>query len=218
MLINPWDDDVYGEANYVINVNEGSEGSSTLKWQVYIVDSNNYANLDYDKVHDDQIEWFRKETDYGKSIAGDYVPNLTFMHIPFEEFDEAWEEKAGHKQGGGTDSDGYAYYMGEQVSCSSQTNDFYETMQERNTKGVIVAHDHINLTDWHYNKDNKGEIRLIYGLKTGHGIYHDERIMGASFYTLKDDGTFTNERYGVDYNLDVKLIDDAYISQMAWEA
>jgi len=212
LLINPRSDKVYGDANYVINIEEGVAGASTLKWQVYILDSNNYEGFSYDVVHDDQIEWFRKQT---KAVEATATPNLTFMHIPFEEFVEAWETLGGRQLGGHLDTNGDPFFMGEETCNGYRENNLYETMQQSRTKGVIVGHDHINNTDWHYNKDGNGEIRLIYGEKTGHNIYHDERIMGGLFITLTDGDTFTIARKGLNYENDTIIdIDANYITSL----
>jgi len=39
-------------------------------------------------------------------------------------------------------------------------------------------------------------------MKTGRGIYHDKRIMGASFYTLNDSNDFDINWINVPYNAD----------------
>ena len=207
VLKNPIDN-VYGDANYVVNMNKGNE---TL-WQVYVFDSNTYYGFDYDVVHDDQIKWFADEAD----LAGN-IPNIAFMHVPFEEFEEAWNELCDGKQGGGLDKNGNAYYMGEGVSNGYRENDLYETMQKHNTKGVICGHDHINNTDWHYNKNGNGEIRLIYTEKSGRGIYHDTRMMGAMFVTLQSDGEFDLLRTSVKYATDtVEEISSEMLASFPW--
>lgn len=211
VLKNP-KDDVYGDANYFINMKKGSE----VLWQVFVFDSNTYYGFDYDVVHDDQIAWFESVTDSYKT-GSNYIPNIAFMHVPFEEFDEAWQELGGGKMGGGLDKNGDAFYMGEEVSNGYRENGLYESMQVHGTKGVVCAHDHINNTDWHYNKDGKGEIRLIYGEKSGRGIYHDTRMMGALFTTLYNDGTFDLLRTSVKYATDtVEEITPQMISEFPW--
>lgn len=211
VLKNPVDN-VYGDANYYINMKKGND----LLWQVFVLDSNTYYGFDYDVVHDDQIEWFEQVTDSVKT-GSTYVPNVVYMHVPFEEFNEAWQELGDGKQGGGIDKNGDAFYMGEGVSNGYRENGLYESMQVHGTKGVIVAHDHINNTDWHYNKDGKGEVRLIYGEKSGRGIYHDTRMMGAMFTTLLPDGTFDLLRTSVKYATDtVEEITPQMLSEFPW--
>lgn len=214
VLLNP-EDNVYGDANYVINM---KKGNNTL-WQVFVFDSNTYYGFDYDVVHDDQIKWFADETEYAKQKNGGVaIPNVCYMHIPFEEFDEAWQELGDGQLGGHLDKNGDAFYMAEPVSKGYRDNNLYETMQEHYTRGVICAHDHINNTDWHYNKGGKGMVRLVYGEKSGHGIYHDERIMGAMFTTLLPDGTFDILRTSVKYTTDtVEEISTEMLSKLPFE-
>lgn len=224
LLKNPKNDDVYGDSNYVVNIKVGG----TVKWQLYVIDSNTYDGVNYDVVHDDQIAWYVRQIQGANGLSSsdtlidnsvDIIPSLVFMHIPFEEFYEAWEEHNFKKSGNENNS---IWYMGEYVSCGGKDNNFYETMhQMKSTKGVIVAHDHINLTDWSYDKIGTGDssfpIRLIYGMKTGQGIYHDKRIMGANFYTLKEDKTFSVTRMVVPYEGESYVLTDEMLVNLAGE-
>lgn len=211
---NP-NDKLTGDSNCVINVKQGDE----IKWQIYTFDSNTYYGFNYDVVHDDQIQWYKDETEAAKTSSG-YVPNVTFMHIPFEEFNEAWQEYGDGKLGGGIDKNGNAFYMGEEVSQGYKENDLFESMATRNAKGVICAHDHVNNTDWNYSKNGSEPVRLIYGTKTGHGIYHDPRTMGGSFITLHDDATFDLYRTTVSYEDDVPsyYLTDAMLAALEYVA
>ncbi|MDD4104017.1 MAG: metallophosphoesterase [Bacilli bacterium] len=203
LLINPLNDNVFGNSNYVVNINEGDENSSTLKWQLYFFDSNTFSGVSYDIVHEDQIAWYEKQ----QANLINPVPSLTFLHIPTEEFREAYDI-IGNNVNSGYDlsGTGSSWYMGESISHGYQANDLYETMQDfGNNKAIIVAHDHVNVTDWHYDKDGGSDdnvIHLIFGMKTGRGIYHDKRIMGASFYTLNDSDDFDINWINVPYNAD----------------
>lgn len=221
LLLNP-KDDVFGNANYVINLKKNED----TMWQVYVLDSNTYKGLmDYDIIHDDQIEWYKNQVvEATTNNGGTPVPSLMFFHIPVEEFYEAWSLETDGQNTHHPDSsfDGYnassTFWMGEGVSYGYGENDLFETAQELgSTKAFICAHDHINVTDFAYNKDNNGTIRLIYGVKTGHGIYHDERIMGCAFYTLNEDGSFTNERVNVSYDYEAFIMSDDYINGLIEE-
>lgn len=200
VLLNPLNDNVFGDSNYVLNIKEIGT-PSTLKWQLYFYDSNTYYGVDYDVIHDDQIAWYEKQQ---IALGGNDVPSLTFMHIPTEEFEEAYDiigkNVTSGYDGANTES---LWYMGESISWGYKETDFYETMQVHgNNKAIISAHDHVNLTDWQYDKDEgsvDNMMHLIYGLKTGRGIYHDQRIMGASFYTLKDSNEFDIKWMNVPY-------------------
>ena len=217
-FFNDFNDNVYGDANYVLNICEGTPAVKFLKWQIYVFDSNNYHGFDYDIIHQDQVDWFVRENEYTRdNNSGISVPNLVFAHIPTEEFVEAWQ-KAGGKFGGGFEAEsGSYYYMGEAPCNGYAENDLYEKMQTHHTKGFICGHDHVNCTDFRYNKDGNGEIRLIYGLKTGRALYHDPRLMGGTFITLSSGTTFTLERYGVNYEGETFEITNEYLSGLEYE-
>jgi len=205
MVSNPLDDDVYGDCNYAINL---LNSSNKVSWQLYFFDSNNYAGKKYDHIHDDQVEWYEKMVNDNTSLNGALSPSLTWFHIPFEEFNEAWEIKG--KKNYGYDDEANksgAYIMMEgKVSSSSEESLLFEKMQELGAnKGVVVGHDHINNTDWSYTKDNSKEpIRLIYAEKTGKStIYYDEYMMGCTYFTFKDgETTFKMDRYHLGYGDD----------------
>lgn len=211
-LINPLNDNVFGDSNYVINIEE----SGSLRWQLYFFDSNTYYGIDYDVIHQDQIDWYEKQQD---NLSTD-IPSLTFMHVPTEEFEEAYDQIGLNVTSGyiNNPSDtGYQslWHMGESISWGYQETNFYEKMQEHgNNKAIIAAHDHVNLTDWYYDKDGGSSdnvVQLIYGLKTGRGIYHDQRIMGASFYSLSDSGDFDIKWINVPYEGESLLITQEYL-------
>ena len=211
LLINPLGDAIFGDSNYVVNISEGG----VTKWQLYFFDSNTYYGIHYDVIHDDQIAWYEQEV-----TAAPSIPSLTFMHIPTEEFAEAYDELGHHVNSGeittpGVPGEDSVWYMGESISWGYRETNLYETMQQYGqNKAIIVAHDHVNITDWYYDKDGgstDNAIQLIYGLKTGRGIYHDTRIMGASFYTLSDAGTFDIKWMNVPYEGNPFEITNDYI-------
>ncbi|MGM9874233.1 MAG: metallophosphoesterase [Bacilli bacterium] len=204
VLLNP-SDNVYGNANYVINLKENGD----TKWQVYVLDSNTYYGLGYDVIHDDQIEWYKKQIRYANNLSDDVnksdvdlIPSIAYFHIPLEEFQEAWEEVG--MSVSGTDRDSY-WRMEESSGVASgyRSNLLFETMNAfRSTRGIVCGHDHINFSDFHYIKGENTDfpIRLIYGLKSSKGIYHDPFLMGGTFITLKDDKTFSMKPIQVTYS------------------
>lgn len=199
-------DDITGQTNFVVNINKGNE----IKWQIYGIDCNTYEDFEYDCIQDDQVEWYKQQviSTKDKRITNDYAPSLLLTHIPVSEFKDAWKlETSGQctinpskdYQGKST------WWINEGVNCSPKEDELFETIQELGgpTKGIISAHDHINISDFYYRGDGDHEVRLIYSMKTGQGIYHDKRMMGGVFYTLKEDETFDklvlNVPYGFDY-------------------
>ena len=90
VLLNPINDNVFGDSNYVLNIEEIG-APNTLKWQLYFYDSNTYYGVDYDVIHDDQIAWYEKQQQALEDLGTPDIPSLTFMHIPTEEFEEAYD-------------------------------------------------------------------------------------------------------------------------------
>lgn len=220
---NPVNDDVTGDTNYVVNLVKNNE----VKWQLFGLDCNSYENFAYDCIHQDQVDWYKKQVIDSKNrrSSNDYAPSLIITHIPLQEFEDAWE-----KESNGTFSiipdESYtgksSWWMLEGVSASPKEDQLFETIQELEgaTKGIIVAHDHINLTDFYYSGEGNHDVRLIYGMKTGQGIYHDERMMGGTFYELDESGTFEIIRLNVPYGFDetnnsngVYLMDNDFINK-----
>lgn len=190
------DANVYGKCNYYVNITNGGE----LAWQIYLMDSNNYYGNHYDIIHDDQIEWYRRcvnkangRAEYATEAAErSKVLSLLFFHIPTPE----WQERANQLSHKETDDEypheykvpgSHEYlYEEEPVSCGYAKNDLLPTIARmKSTVGIGVAHDHINNSDMFYpDADADWPVRLIYGVKTGDGIYHDNDTMGCCFYKL----------------------------------
>lgn len=212
VLKNP-KDNVYGNSNYVINLKENNE----TKWQIYVMDSNTYFGMNYDVIHDDQIEWYKNEIRLANNLTNDInksstdlIPSLAYFHIPLEEFEEAWDDVNRTVSGKSGDS---VWRMEESsgVAYGYRSNLLFETMNSfRSTRGIICGHDHINYSDFHYTKGENDDfpIRLIYGLKSTKGIYHDDFLMGGTFITLNDDKTFTLNPIQVTYNGQVNHLND----------
>lgn len=208
---NPFNDNVYGDSNYYINVKDGDN----ISWQLHFFDSNTYRIGEYDIIHDDQVSWYKDVVTSTATTVGHVVPSLTFMHIPFKEFNDAWAQYDYAKYttkipGAPTNYDSWAMLDTGVASPDADCGTYEAMLELGSTKGVVVAHDHTNASDWNYNG-----IRLIYGIKTGHGLYHDERMMGASYYTLgidqagnPDEDAFRMERVNLLYGKNEQIVDN----------
>lgn len=231
-------DDVYGRSNYFIDLKDGN----TLKWQLFLLDSNTYYNTSYDVIHDDQVEWYKRclieENGYDASTidvntidGSTFAKSLAFFHIPTTEFKTAIDEFKTVSPNSKTYLDQYCDAR-ESVSLGdnpTQKGNIIQVMQEyKSTVGIGVGHDHINNTDIYYSGSSDWPIRLIYGMKTGRGIYHDEDMIGGCFYTLHQDKTInTIATDGInhidrDVYFDLKMIYVPYSSDIAnatiWES
>lgn len=179
-------ENVYGVSNYIINVENPKGG---IYWSLFMIDSNDYLpeylpEHRYDYIHEDQIQWYRDSVNTLKTENGGKLNSLAFFHIPFKEYEDAWEHK---------DDEGVIYHYGEKresVSDSEIDSGFFDVIKEvGSTKGVFVGHDHLN----DYSITYQG-IRLTYGLKTAYGSYGDDDIQGGTIITLTEDD-FTVEEY-----------------------
>lgn len=89
------DENITGEGNYVINV-ENTVGVITRS--LIFMDTGSYVGNsgDYDNVHKDQINWYAKQINeqkiHNNALGQNPPPSSLFVHIPFEEYETAYEE------------------------------------------------------------------------------------------------------------------------------
>ena len=168
-----FDDDLYGDTNCVVNLND--EMGKTY-FQLYGIDSNslilneNMLTYDYDVIHDDQIEWYKKEAELAKTRnGGTYVPSIAYCHIVLWELEYAF--RLAGLQGGtleqGTGREGYpdapgkidafsgkmkeTYYLGVNTELSPtqcwvgyKHSPFFEVCEQTGVQGIFFGHDHAN--------------------------------------------------------------------------
>jgi predicted MPP superfamily phosphohydrolase len=204
-LYNEVKDNVFGDSNYFINVKK--DGKTV--WQIYSIDSNSNEIEDgsnvYDYIHDDQVEWFKKETALAKTNNGGVtVPSLAYYHIPLWEYVTSYYvnhstvmgeigEKATNSVKGLTDSIGkIAMWPGEVHSK------FFEAAKEAGVKAGFCGHDHNN--DWVGEYEG---IKLGYCVKSGRELYYTKTsagydMTGGSLVTIKTDSTLSIEHIFVD--------------------
>lgn len=219
MYKNPADDNIFGNSNYYIDLVSGTE----LKYQIFIMDSNCFYLSDYDSFHQDQLQWYQKvileSNGYNKMPnnidENTFAKSLLFCHIPINEFGDAINEF--HQKNGDVETyqDDYCKDL-ESCSSSSMNSGLFSLMTKlKSTVGIASNHDHITSTDIKYSGGSDWPIRFIYGEKTGDNIYHDEKMMGATFYNLNENtklSMYGNELYFsltkmyVPYEGDVEVI------------
>ncbi len=174
VLKDPTNDDVFGNANYFIDLTD----SGATKYRLYIIDSNNYhftgIKYGYDVIHDDQLNHIDKIVqEYGK------VPSFAFYHIPLYEARDAYEAiKSGEKLA-------YKGVNNEKCSVGYKRTDAFERLKNDGVIGHFYGHDHINYTDIMYEG-----VTLSYGLKSTHEIYNNEDLLGYKTITLKSDMSY----------------------------
>ncbi len=170
-------EDINGYGNQCIKV-KNSKGE--IVQALVMLDSGSYTDgdilgikWDYDKVHDDQIQWYKDQISAcnaeNNALGAQEVKSLVFLHIPFEEYKFAWEE---YKNNDHQDTENVTWYFGrageseEGVYNSKYENDLFETMLEIGGQAAFCGHDHLNC----FSVDYKG-IRLNYGYSVDYLAY-----------------------------------------------
>lgn len=198
-LFSSGPDDVFGECNHVINV---KNSSGIITKSLIIMDTNAYTDDDpfgilwhYDRIHDDQIEWYREQIEkYSEENRATYltmdesvrplgyedavVESLLFIHIPIREVKYAYEE---YVAAGRTDTDDVDFISGvdgetgQVVFPGGEDEDMFETMQALgSTEAVFFGHDHLN----NFVVNYKGII-LSYGFSIDYSAYSGISEIGS---------------------------------------
>ena len=126
------------------------------------------------------------------------VPDsLLFIHIPFVEYETAWQE---YRAAGSQNTENVTYYYGEALEpdenvCHSMYDDeMFETILELgSTQGVFAGHDHLN----YFSVEYKG-VRLTYGMSIDYlayiGIGKEHTQRGATIIDLDSAGDMEIEQ------------------------
>ena len=183
--------------NYAVNIADAETGRIIqtlymMDTHAYVKDGNGLFDR-YDGLHENQIAWYRSEVERMNSINAAFgdVESLLFMHIPFVEYETAWQE---YREAGSKDTENVTYFYGEalepdeNVCHSMYDDDMFETILELgSTKGVFVGHDHLN----YFSVEYKG-VRLTYGMSIDYlayiGIGKDTTQRGATIIDLDGSG------------------------------
>lgn len=182
---------VFGTGNHIVRIDDADGRVNTA---LVMLDSNTYLGKTFfstfDNVHDDQIEWYKREID---KISGDgeRAPSLAFMHMPPKEFRDAWAKlKMGN-------TDEVTYHCGTVAEINDhvgfsrrkQGNFFEEMVAFGSCKGIFCGHDHLNNISMTY----KG-IRLTYGMAIDflayRGIMKKYTNRGGTVVTIGERGSF----------------------------
>lgn len=156
MVSNEETEGITGFSNYTVKLRNKS---GKLNSVIFMLDSNEYIKTDqkktYDYIHNDQVEWYEKETLRINDEEGRKVPSHVFFHIPLREYNEAWNAVINADK-----SAEYCYgSRDESISCSKiDSNLFDKVLQLGCTKGLYCGHDHLN----DFSVNYKG-VRLTYG-------------------------------------------------------
>lgn len=170
------DDDLYGRANYFIDINKNNE---TL-YRLFILDSNNYYSegfelkFSYDVIHEEQIKHIEE-------INEKYPveTSIAYFHIPFHEYQTAYNlYKEGKIEGRGENN--------EKCSVPYKETDAFTRMKNSGVKAFFIGHDHLNSSDLIYE-----DTILSYGIKSTYEMYNDESLVGVKYLSLDDSKNIT---------------------------
>lgn len=189
--------DIYGRSNQMIKI---CNRDGKLMQAIFLLDSNDYISgqwkiNQYDYIHDDQVEWYKKNVEKLCDSAGYTVPSMVFFHMPLVEYKDANDL---YEQG----SDEVKYYYGkigehaiDRICCSKYRSKLFDTALELgSTKAMFCGHDHYNNLSVEY----KG-IRLTYGYSIDYlvmpGIEDDVEQRGGTLIKLSKYGDYEIEPY-----------------------
>lgn len=189
------DDDVFGNANFAINLKIGD----VLFEQLIVMDSNRYdfKTMYYDHFKPNQIQWYKDMVEYGRSLPGGALAkSLMFYHIPLPETQTVWDMlQEGNAEVtnipfkvNGEDKYGT---LEEDVCCPDYNSGFFDVIDELDyTTGMYFGHDHVNNFIIRY----KG-IDFGYGVKATDRVYYGESKLGGRVIALHADHSTTYEDY-----------------------
>ncbi len=183
VFIDRQDDDVFGNSNYAVNLTR----NGSIFGQIILLDSNRYYFGDYygyDYIKRDQIDWYERIVKYtAEQNGGAVVPSVAFFHIPFPEFEDAWNAV---ETGEATLEYGE---RNEGTSSPKYNSGFFDKVLELgSTKACVVGHDHVN----NYRIKYKG-VYLCYGVNSTDRIYCKENMMGGHIVVMHTDGSLSFE-------------------------
>ena len=212
-LLQAGPEDIDGKGNQIINI---VNSDKIITRSLILLDSHAYAeghipviHSEYDNIHENQIEWYKKTvrdlnekneqtmSTLNAAIATKYANEMPeiktslFFHIPLTEYADAWKEYADNDF---KDTENVKFYYGtldEEVCCASADDEMFETVIETgSTDSIFCGHDHVNT----FSVDYKG-VRLTYGMSIDYlayiGISKEGSQRGCTIITYNPDGTFS---------------------------
>lgn len=207
MYRNPYNDNVFGNSNYVINL-VNPLGQS--QFQIFLMDSNCFYYGDYDSIHEDQIAWYQRMLLYfnGYNSLPTNIDNNTFKksmiftHIPLLEFGDAinsYHDNAGNAV---SYQDNYCNDL-EEFSPSPMNSSLFDTvLKYRSTVSISANHNHTISSDIFYKKGGSDwPVRLIFGEKTTTNLYCEDSMVGATFYNINENLQYSQYNSPLYFNI-----------------
>lgn len=209
-------DDIYGDANYCININK--EGKPF--YQIYVLDSHSSyydkdAGYKYDYIRDDQVSWYREMADTtAMNNKNVYVPSIFYFHIPLWEWAMSYASNNFNEKGDvlgvvkepdlyqvpGLTDDICKKEDGVHMWPGLYHSKLFDEAKNRSAQAMFCGHDHSNNWVTRYS-----DVTLGYGVKTGRGLYYYGKKdgdsydhTGGSLITIYDDKSYSLEQVFLD--------------------
>lgn len=194
--------DVDGEGNYIINVKNTAgkivQSLIMMDSQAYMNNENVFASviMKYDRIHDNQVEWYKNEIQALTDENGGEVPkSMAFFHIPLIEYRDAWQEYVNNNKQDTENAKLIYGTVGEKddnIFCPDENCGLFDAALELgSTQAFFCGHDHLNNFQINY----KG-INLTYGYSIDYlayfGIAKYGAQRGCTMININQDGSFTS--------------------------
>lgn len=197
-LLQAGPNDVDGAGNYIINI---KNTAGKIVQSLVMMDSQSYKGnnmlgivMEYDRIHDNQVEWYENQIKALTEENGGEVPkSMAFFHIPLVEYKNAWAE---YTQNNKQDTENVKLIYGnvgekEDGIYSPEENCglFDKALELGSTQAFFCGHDHLN----NFRINYKG-INLVYGYSIDYlayiGISKYGAQRGCSIIEINQDGSF----------------------------
>ncbi|HZK39112.1 MAG TPA: metallophosphoesterase family protein [Clostridia bacterium] len=147
--------DLYGCATYNLPIR--SSDNSKDAFNLWLIDSNesDRVNGGYDRVHQDQLDWYKSKSIRLEQANGGLVPSLMFQHIVVPEVYELLKEVPAGTEGSRSrfgktwalelNPDRAQGTLGE-WPCPPDINggQFQAVLERGDVLGIVTGHDHVN--------------------------------------------------------------------------
>lgn len=183
-----------------------SSDGSRVAFNLWLFDSGDYVpDKGYDRVHADQIEWYRENSIRLEQENGGKVPSIAFQHIIAKQvFDAVYKPAKNADKAFRTFDDGTAFsrwvnrraYDGylRETPCPSYFDDgqWAAFCARGDVLGCVTGHDHVNNFVAKYDG-----VDIIQTSSAGHRAYGDVLSRGVRVITVDENNPWQYETHTV---------------------
>ena len=166
-----------------------SSDGSRMAFNLWMVDSNTYVKgtKQYDKVHDDQLEWLVKRNNEITAEQGRVINSLMFQHIIVPEITSCFKNSSW--KNGFIEGKGSGTILEKPCPASIPSNQYRTVCEMGGVLGIVTGHDHIN------NFIAKpGPVDLIQMSGMTYHSYGKDSVRGCHIITLFENDTTIYEK------------------------